>query len=383
MSINFTPTLPKDRIELLDILRGLAIVGVLISNIVIFSGFMYTPFTDLANMHLPDFNYLLNMAVLFIIRGKFYPILMMLFGAGMYMQFQKSKKPGFLKYFIWRMFLLFLIGVAHMLIWPGDVVGSYALFALLLIPIRSFKPHGYLIIAIAMFILHFAVAFIKTNYFTPEITDAIKPTAIFQYPGVRPSELISAVQNNGFAGLHLVTSLQFNLLINVPRYIEIFPKAVMLFVLGAYLYGSGFFTEKAHKLKYVLLFFGIGIMGTALVFVSYDFKIIDNTFLGLAYICLTALLVKKLKPKRALRTLAPLGRMALTNYIMQSVICVIIFYGVGFGYFAKLPYYMVNIIGIAILVFQIYFSKFWLNHFRFGPLEALWRRLSYGKIPKE
>ena len=77
--------------------------------------------------------------------------------------------------------------------------------------------------------------------------------------------------------------------------------------------------------------------------------------------------------------LAPLGRMALTNYIMQSVICITIFYGIGFGYFGKLPLYLIYIIGVIILIFQVMFSKYWLKKYEFGPIEWIWRRLAYKK----
>jgi len=83
--------------------------------------------------------------------------------------------------------------------------------------------------------------------------------------------------------------------------------------------------------------------------------------------------------QKLLKGLAPMGRMALSNYIMQSVICILIFYGVGFAYFAKLPLYMIFLIAIVILQFQITFSKLWLKKYQFGPLEGVWRRLTYGK----
>ena len=114
-------------------------------------------------------------------------------------------------------------------------------------------------------------------------------------------------------------------------------------------------------------------------YVSWYFRIIDNLFLALAFISLIALIVKTKRGKKALSFLSPLGRMALTNYIMQSIIGIIIFYGIGFGLYASLPLYMVIIIGIFILIFQIIFSQYWLKHHEYGPIEWLWRRLSYGK----
>lgn len=380
MNKTFQPTSPKNRIELLDILRGFAIVGVLLSNILLFSGFLFTPFADLNQMHLSGLNDNFAMIVNYVISGKFYPILMLLFGAGLYMQFTKSKKEGFVKFFAWRMFLLLLIGAMHLIFWAGDVVSVYALFALILIPVRYFKPKSYLIAAISMLVLHFIIAYIQANFFASAPTGSVERIAHFQISGVNPSQLISTVQNDGFSGLRFITDKQADYLWTFLRYIRVTPDTIFLFMLGAYLFGSGFFTEKAHKLKYLLIFFGIGVIGTFLMYnVSYSFKIIDNTFLGLTYISLIALIVNSLKGKKILNALAPLGRMALTNYIMQSIICIVIFYGVGLGYFGKMPLYQVYIIGFLILTFQILFSKYWLNKYRFGPLEMVWRNLTYRK----
>ena len=121
MSNTFQPTKSKDRIDLLDILRGFAISGVLIVNLLYFSGYFYTPFDELSKMNLPSLNYTLIMILFSGFLGKFYPILSILFGAGIFIQFKKSQKPGFLKFFVKRMLLLLLIGAIHQLIWPGDV----------------------------------------------------------------------------------------------------------------------------------------------------------------------------------------------------------------------------------------------------------------------
>ena len=122
MRHNFYPTTATNRIELLDILRGFAIIGILFSNILILSGYIFTPFSDLEKMHLPNLNNSLNIVINSLVRGKFYPILMMLFGAGLYMQFRKSNENGFLKFYSWRMFVLILIGLVHQTFWAGDVV---------------------------------------------------------------------------------------------------------------------------------------------------------------------------------------------------------------------------------------------------------------------
>jgi uncharacterized protein len=378
MRNNFYPTQAQNRIELLDVLRGFAIAGVLLSNILILSGSVFTPFSDLEHMHMPGLNRALRIIASSIIQGKFYPILMILFGAGLFMQFRKSDKHGFVKFFSWRMFILVLIGLVHQTFWAGDVVTVYALFAFLLIPMRNLQAKSYLIVALVMFVLHFIVGYIQTITSAP--AESIEHIAQFELPGVTPHDLINTVRNDGFAGLWFITSKQLGYLWTIPRYLRVSPSIIFLFMLGAYFLGSGFLTEKAYKLKYLLSFLVLGLAGSFLMFyVSWSYAIIGNVFLALTYISLIAVLMGTHRGSKFLSVLAPMGRMALTNYIMQSVICILIFYGVGFAFFAQLPLYLILLIGIVILIFQIVFSKYWLNKHSFGPLEGLWRRLSYGK----
>ena len=378
MRHNFYPTTATNRIELLDILRGFAIIGILFSNILILSGYVFTPFSDLEKMHLPNLNNSLNIVINSIVRGKFYPILMMLFGAGLYMQFRKSNENGFLKFFSWRMFVLILIGLVHQTFWAGDVVTVYALFALILIPMRKLTFKSYLIVAMVMFVLHFVSFYIANAFLTQE--DHTERIAQLHLPGVSPNDLIETVRNDGFAGFWFITKSQLGFLWTIPRYVRVSPSTIFLFMLGGYLLGSGFFVERAHKLKYMIPFLIIGVIGTYLMWnVSYSYSIIGNVSLALFYISLIALIIRSANGQKIMNRIAPLGRMALTNYIMQSVICIMIFYGVGLNFFAKLPLYMVLIIAVVILQFQILFSRYWLRKFKFGPLEGLWRKLSYGK----
>jgi len=377
MSNNFHPTKTQNRIELLDVLRGFAISGVLIVNMLYFSGYIYTPFDMLSQMSLPELNYALIMIVFNALMGKFYPVLSFLFGAGIFMQFKKSQKPGFLKFFIKRMLLLLFIGAIHQLIWPGDVIMIYALYSFLLIPFRNQKPKVYLIFAIIMFILNF-VAIYVIDIIVPS-KPSTEHLAWLQIPDIKPDELISIVRDDGFSGFIFLVKTHFGVLWTFERYASLSFRILLLFLTGAYLFGSGFLTEKAHKPRYFFMFIAIGLSGTFLChYVSWSFKIIDNLFLGLAYISLVALLMKTSIGNKVLKILAPLGRMALTNYILQSLIGITIFYGVGFGLYGSLPLYLILIIAIIILVLQIIFSRMWLKKFSFGPIEWAWRRLSYG-----
>jgi len=102
-----------------------------------------------------------------------------------------------------------------------------------------------------------------------------------------------------------------------------------------------------------------------------------SAFVALAYISIVMLIVKSGVLARCVRTFAAAGRMAFTNYLMQTVICTTIFYGHGFGLFGSVPRSGQILIVFAVWIFQLWFSTFWLERFRFGPAEWLWRTLTY------
>jgi uncharacterized protein len=380
MTNQFQSTLPQNRIELLDVLRGFAICGVLFANIVLLSGYLFTPYTELGNQLFSNLNSYLNSFGHYMISGKFYPILMLLFGAGLFMQFKKRIQPGFTSFYYKRMILLAIIGGLHLIIWAGDVVSVYALFALFLFPLKGIRIKYYLYISIFLFAIHFIVGYFHPLWYPSLYEGPAEPVAAFQLPYTDPTTLIKVVQNEGWSGLRYITDIQLKFLWNLPRYLRITPSTMALFLLGAFLFGSGFFLEKAHKLKYILIFLVLGLSGTFLMYtVSFSFKIMDNLFLALFYISLLSALIRTKTGHKILSQLAPLGRMSLTNYILQSLFCIIIFYGIGLGLFGKVSLAIVYSIAIIILGLQIHFSKYWLKNHKYGPLEWLWRRLSYGK----
>ncbi len=378
MSNNYYPTSPVNRIEILDVLRGLSLIGVLIANIAIFSGYLFVPFTDLKEMSMSGLNNILMTFSFYVISGKFYPIFCMLFGIGMYLQFQKHKEKGSVKFFVKRLITLMLIAAVHQTIWPGDVVFIYAIFGFFLIPFKNSSPKTFLILSIIAFVAHFGGYYIYL--FLTKDTPHTDYIAIFQYPGVDSYQLLENVQNGGLKGTFFLIKAQHDFVWNIPRSIRLAPSYVLLFALGAYILGSGFLLNKAHKPKYMLIFFPLAILGTFLMRYSYSLRIVDNLFAGLGIICLISFLLTKERIKKGLLKLKPFGRMALTNYIMQSVLCISIFYGLGLGYYGKLPLYAIYFIGISIIFFQIKFSQLWLSKYNYGPVELVWRRLSYGKV---
>jgi uncharacterized protein len=388
MSTNYLPTEPNKRIEIIDILRGFAVLGILLSNILIMSGFLFTPFEDLNAFKSAGLNNILYTIHTSIISGKFYPIFCILLGFGFFMQIEKYKnKSNFTQYFIRRLLVLLIIGIFHQLIWPGDVVTTYALAGLLLVPIKNISQKQLLLFSIFLVVLNISIGIIP-SLFSSQVSQIAKDSeqiARFQFPGVDPHSLINDVRNNGIAGMYNFFIPQYKFLWSLGRLKTTTPLIFALIFLGGYFYKTSFFSIQAHKLKYTVLFFVIGISGSFLYYyVSGSLRILDNLFLSLFYMCGIAALYHSTTLGKGLEILAPVGRMALTSYVMQSIICAFVFYGFGFKLFAKLPLHNIFYLSAIILLFQIAFCNLWLRNYKFGPLEMLWRKLSYKNVqPKE
>lgn len=381
MILQKLPTVPTERIALIDVIRGFAVLGILFSNILIFSGFMFTPFKDLSLLGHAQLNGILHYMSNALVSGKFYPIFCMLFGYGFYMQVAKfnNNDKSFVGYFSRRLFFLLLIGIIHQLIWPGDVITIYALVGFLFLFVRKTNYKQDLFLAIAFFGIYLMVGFYHMIF--PTANEAIKQTALLSLPGIDNYQLIEKIRSGGVLGMYYFYIPYYKVLWSVSRLSLTTQSVIGLFFMGGYLYKSDFFNKQALKTRNIIIFFVLGIVGSYLWFyVAYPFRIIDNLFWGLAYMSLLAVLFKTKLGKRILQNLIPVGRMALTCYVLQSVLCIFVFYGFGLGLFAQIPLFQVYLIAIAMLVIQVILCKLWLKKYQFGPLEWIWRSLSYKKI---
>jgi uncharacterized protein len=172
-----------------------------------------------------------------------------------------------------------------------------------------------------------------------------------------------------------------------------------MFLLGLYAYRRGFFqnpSEHAPFIRRVLTWgFVIGIIGNLMMaflsggegafppsiagvigVVGYAFGV---PALALGITALVTTLYQRGSGRDVLSLLAPVGRMALTNYLLQTVICVLLFYGYGLGWFGSIRALQATLLAISIFAFQIVISSLWLKYFRFGPMEWIWRQLTYGR----
>jgi uncharacterized protein len=165
-------------------------------------------------------------------------------------------------------------------------------------------------------------------------------------------------------------------------HVYIFPRTLGLFVLGMLAWRAGLFARPVER-KTAIVCLGVtcGAAGIATAIAgTFDaFTMAAPVCLALAFAFMVVYAVEFTPARVPLRTFTEIGRMAFTNYIAQSIIFGLVFYGYGLGQFGKLRPVPVFAIGIAVYAAQVQLSKWWLRHYRFGPIEWAWRTLMYGR----
>lgn len=392
------PIAQTERIDAVDVLRGLAVGGILIGNVQWFSGYGMMPPSLAAAAPISD--QITHFLVHFFIEGKFYSIFSLLFGFGFALQIARGEERGDTKATLFkrRLFWLLVIGLLHAyLLWAGDILSIYALVGFVLLLFRRKSDSSLLKWAFWLMVvpvISYAVIYGLFVAFVPPDAMAELESGI----AGRWQSSIDQVTQSSF--LSIMTG--YNLEYIVGRYMGLIigmrlPKILAMFLLGLYAYRRGVFHDPiAHRpfIKKVFVYSSIiGLAGNVIFALlagnESPFPPSPGAVVGvLAYAfgvpalaIAIASLVLLIWPTRksVLSIFAPVGRMALTNYIMQTVICVIIFYGYGFGLFGSFGALYATLTALAIFAFQIVVSHLWLSQFKYGPLEWIWRQLTYKK----
>ena len=392
------PIKSTERIEILDVLRGLAVAGILIGNVQWFSGYGMMP-PSLASQA-PLYDQVTHFLVHFLVEGKFYSIFSFLFGFGFAMQIARAEERGdtsatlFKRRLVW----LLIIGLLHAyLLWAGDIVSIYAVMGFVLILFRKKSDESLLkwaFVLLAVPIVTYTLLYAAFVAFAPP--DALAGFEASQLEGWNSN--VRTVTESSY--VEIVTG--YNLQYIVGRYLGLIfgmrlPKILAMFLLGLYAYRKGFFQNlEVHRpfIRRMLIWCGVlGLVGNLAFAVlagnespfppslsgvagvaAYAFGV---PALALFFVALVATLWQKAAWQPLLGVLAPVGRMALTNYLLQTVICVTIFYGYGFGLFGQFGALKATAVAIAIFLGQIVLSTLWLKYFRYGPMEWIWRQLTY------
>lgn len=395
------PPLPENqRTILLDALRGFALFGVVWSNYAFLSLWFFAA---------PDERALLPGAALdapltifhdILIDGKFYSIFSLLFGIGFGFFLDKGSEGQ--SRFLRRMLILLVIGWLHLrYLWGGDILTLYALLGLLLPLFRRAADRTLLIVAAVLILSPIAVD--AANLLTGGAFDPVAPIeraigADEAKHGPIPAAFRAAADGgwNEFQDLaDRGVLLRAWIIVDSNR----IPKVFGLFLLGLWIARHKLFVEPAQHRQLLtrvcIAGFALGLpfctltwyatehlpgfpdpwglVGTA----AYALGVVP---LALAYASGFALLWTRARWQPRLGLLAPMGRMALTNYLLQTVIGIALFYGVGLGWGTRVSVVGYESIALAVFIAQVLWSAWWLQRFRFGPMEWLWRSLTYGKV---
>lgn len=380
------PVAPRERVATIDVLRGFALAGVLIANL--FWLYSARQFEHAADTRLVD--RAANLVAAVLVHGKAQTLLTFLFGFGFAVQLMRARARDerVLGLYVRRLVVLFYFGTLHVtLLWWGDVTWNYALcgFVLLLF-LRASNRSRVAWAAILTFIpsLVFALPRVRGLFFHRDwiVGQTHRFLGVLHSPSYRAT---------------MLAHVRFALVYISPFVLPYFSWLVGRFLLGFVAGTQQWFKDDgAHRLRFFRRLLGFGLvcdLPNAIVMLfgphgprrfgvgaSLAFALLDEVgTLGLtgAYVALVVLLMQRPAWRRLLTLVAPAGRMPLTTYIMQSLICTSLFYGWGLGLAGHVG--AAGCIGMSLIIFtaQVLACHLWLRRFRFGPLEWVWRSLVY------
>ncbi len=391
------PITAPERIVSLDVLRGFAVLGILVMNIQSFSmvGMAYvnpTVYGDLtgANYWVWYFSHLLA-------DMKFMTIFSMLFGAGIIVMTGRCEATGrpSVGLHYRRMGWLLMFGVLHAhLLWYGDILYFYALCGMVAYWFRKLPP--WLLIVLGLIALSVTSGISLLFGFTIEtFVDQVR--ADWNPPPEAINAEIAAYQGSWWdqMGYRVPEAIKFETSIFL---VFLGWRAGGLMLVGMALFKLGVFSARRSAGVYLALVAAAAVIGAPVIiygiqrnfaanwdvtysmFLGGQFNYWASLLVSLGWVGLVMLACKTAAAGAITRPLAAVGRMALTNYLMQTIICTTIFYGHGFGKFGEFSRVEQLLTVLGVLAFQLIVSPIWLRYFRFGPFEWLWRSLTYLKL---
>jgi len=393
------PVGEKERIVSIDVLRGFALLGILPMNIQYFSMISAAYWNPTAYGNLTGASYWVWLLCHVLADEKFMTIFSMLFGAGIFLmtsRIEAAGKPSAGLHYR-RMGWLIAFGLAHAyLLWSGDILVTYGMCGLVVYLLRKLRPRTLLItglVAISVAPAVLTVYGLQSQHWSPQQVQ-IATEGLWKPTPAEAAQEIKAYQGTWRE------QMQFR----APESVQMetifftfftFWRVSGLMLVGIALFKLGFFSARLRAAEYWTMIFVAACAGIPAVlygthrdfangwdfrysfFYGAQFNYWASILVSLGWVGAMMLASKFAALLPLTRRLAAVGRMAFTNYLMHTVICTTIFYGHGFGLFGKVERIWQFAIVVAIWVFQLALSPVWLKSFLFGPLEWLWRSLTY------
>ena len=423
------PVAQQERITILDSLRGIAVLGILVMNITGFALPAPAYHSDLAVMNeIGTINQKVWFVVEWGLEGTQRALFSILFGAGiiLFLDRQEKRKGGLwpTDYFFRRQLWLLVFGLIHayLLLWFWEILFPYACCGMILFAFRRLTPKA-LMIAAGICLLLMTLrenadffrdkATIHQGEIAARIDTTKNPLSTIQQEQLkammsfkekssvesRKKEMEKSLQNvrGDYATLYKYQS-ERSFYMETIGFFTFFWDILLFMFLGMAFYKNGILTGNAPVKVYWLMCL-VGLFAGLILSwyrlqplinnhfnkfdyiknVKFEFYEISRVFRSIGFFGLIMLLHKSGWFKWLFNLMRPVGQMAFTNYLMQSILCGIFFYGIGFGYFGQLERYQIYFVVAGIWIIEIVWSHIWLHYFLFGPLEWLWRSLTYWK----
>lgn len=418
-----TPIAANERFYSMDMLRGVAILGILVMNIYAFA----MPFPAYNNPLIMGGTDSLNLGTWFfthvIFDQKFLAIFSMLYGAGMIMMLDRAvargAKAGGL--FYRRSFWLLLFGMLHgYFIWFGDILFGYAVSGMIVFLFRNRKPKTLIISGVVFLLIGSLLTLMTSVYMGKAQSAAVQVEQMLAEEQEVPAQLLELKEqwdlNSAFMDpgedeiskdVQIYKGSYADILeFRIPYVMMMQLSGTFFFILwragGLMLIGMGLMRlgiingkrETPFYRKMMLYGYGIGL--PMMFYSGYDMyqhefdglyyfgwgmmpNYWGSVLIALGHVGLVNYLYKTNGLQRLLTRFAHVGRMAFTNYLMQSIVLTTVFYGYGLNLYAEVPRFAQMGFVLALIIIQLLYSKWWLERYRFGPAEWLWRSLTYWK----
>ncbi|NRD54409.1 DUF418 domain-containing protein [Corallococcus exiguus] len=402
------PIESAQRVHALDALRGFALLGVFISNSLNwFNGRLFLPKEQALALAASPLELTVNSLFALLIEQKFVTLFTLLFGLGFALQMTRAEGRGTSIVPVYRRRLLVLLGIGlvHMFaLWLGDILTTYALVGFLLLSFRQCSEKTVLVWA-ALFLFVVPTVFSIGQRVLPVMLDGAAATERAQKATREEDAERRAAFFAGLSSDSVVTSQQANAAYGWASIPNPNRPVLLSIILGRFLLGlwagrRGLLqdVERHRPLLRKLATWGLGVgsvIGLVVLALNLTYRGVTSLpgwlvwmripkdvgilFLGVGFAAAFALLFQKERWRKVLGVFTPAGRMALTLYLMQSVLSITLYDGWGLGLVGRTPPSLTVVFSLLLFAGQVAFSHWWLARFRFGPVEWLWRSLTYGR----
>ena len=389
--MSYAPSLkPNTRIDVADILRGIAIGGIVLIHFIEHLNFYLfpepsSPFMATLNQNVWDTTF-------FLLAGKMYAIFSMLFGLSFFIQHDNQAQLGvdFRPRFLWRMVLLMMFGLFDLLFYNGDILTLYAVCGVLVVPFVRANNRVLVAVTILFALQPVEIAYIIMGLMDPTTTSLnLGSGALFK--AILPAQAEGSIVDVAIKGIQNGFPVNFLWAIEHGR----FTQTIFLFLLGIYLGRRRLFYDEGNNVAIWKRVLVGSLCAFAVLFPLYKVvpNMIDTTCIKesvkvmlnmwknfammLFYVSGVVVLFYRTTAKNFLIKIAPYGKMSLTNYLSQSIIGGFVFYNWGLGLYKYSGHTSSLMLGVLCVALQYLFCRWWLKSHSHGPFEALWRKLTW------